>query len=74
LLPASGWSIERVQDVTREYAGSLRSLVRGIGRSTALAETLGAEGVEESIVYRKKQIDAIERGWLVREIFLATAG
>ena len=73
MLPASGWHLGRVQDVTREYAGSLRTLVRELGRSSAIAETLGADVVEESIVYRNQQIDAIERGWLVRETFLATA-
>lgn len=73
LLEQTGWLLDSATDVTCEYVGSLRALVRGFERSKAIVAELGAQAIGDSIRHRESQIDAIERGFLVRELFLATA-
>jgi len=73
LLRNTGWWIESVTDVTSDYLGSLRQMVRGIEKSSELVEALGQEAVAETIRHRKEQIDAVERGLLRREVYLAIA-
>jgi len=73
ILRHTGWRLDSVTDVTREYVDSLRALVRGFAGSKAIVAALGAEAIRESIRHRETQVDAIERGYLVREVFLATA-
>jgi len=73
LIEQTGWRLDSATDVTREYVGSLRALVRGFEGSKSIVAELGAHAIVESIRHRETQIDAIERGLLVREVFLATA-
>ena len=73
MLADTGWRLENLTDVTSDYLQSLRRLVREFEQSDALAEVLGREAITESIRHRESQIGVIERGLLVREVFLASA-
>ena len=73
MLSSTGWRVLKVRDVTIEYHESLCTLVKGFRESRALEAALGHDGVAESIGHRRSQIASIERGALVREVFLATA-
>jgi len=73
LLADTGWDVTNHDDVTADYARSLRRLVLGLNESDALVEALGEEAVVESIRHRQAQIDGVERGLLIREIFVVTA-
>ena len=52
---------------------SLGALINGLTESTELAEVLGPNIVRDAIAHRQEQIAVSEAGWLVREIFLASA-
>ncbi len=73
MLAGSGWRPVERRDVTGEYRQSLSLLLRGLARSRALRDALGKEAVTEALRHRQDQVEAIDAGLLVREVFLATA-
>jgi SAM-dependent methyltransferase len=73
LLAQSGWQLSERLDATSEHRTSLCALVEGLGKSAELSAALGRDAVEETIERREEQIEAIDAGLLVREIFLARA-
>jgi ubiquinone/menaquinone biosynthesis C-methylase UbiE len=73
MLSVSGWQLTERIDVTAEHKKSLSALINGFTESTELAEVLGPNIVRDAIAHRQQQIAAIDAGWLVREIFVASA-
>jgi hypothetical protein len=73
LLTESGWQLTERIDVTAEHKKSLGALINGFTKSTELVEALGPNIVRDAIAHRQEQIAASEAGWLVREIFFASA-
>jgi SAM-dependent methyltransferase len=73
LLDQTGWSLEARSDVTVEYRQSLAALVRAFDTDAELKDALGQEAVRDSRERRQEQVDSIDMGLLVREIFLVAA-
>ena len=73
LFSESGWRVIRHIDCTSEHRKSLGALVSAFEKSEALAAALGRDVVIEECERRLEQIDVIDAGLMVREIFLATA-
>jgi len=73
MLSESDWQLTERFDVTAEHKKSLSALINGFAESEALAEVLGANIVRDAIAHRQEQIAATDTGWLVREIFFASA-
>ena len=61
-------------DLTAEYRNALQRLTGGLetGREE-LQTVMGHDTFNESLEHRKDQIDAINRGLLVREMYIAQA-
>jgi SAM-dependent methyltransferase len=73
LLSQSGWQLSERLDVTAEHRASLCALVAGLAESVELSEALGREVLQETSGRRKEQIEAIDAGLLVREVFSSRA-
>ncbi len=74
LLEATGWKVLERTDLTEEYLSALQRLVNGLAAGTeTLQELMGAEQFADQLLRRRRQVDAIERGLLEREMFLARA-
>ncbi len=73
LLAESGWRVVERIDATSEHKRSLSALVKAFENSAELSDALGDDVVREAGKRRQEQIDVIDAGLLVREIFVATA-
>ncbi len=74
LLTAAGWCLERRETVSHEFLASLESLSTGLeAESELFATVMGPDVFEGQLEKRKRQAEAVRRGWLVREVFLASA-
>ncbi len=73
LLAQSGWQLVERLDSTPEHRTSLCALVEGLRESVELSEVLGRDAVEEAIARRTEQIETIDAGLLVREVFFSRA-
>jgi SAM-dependent methyltransferase len=73
LLEQTGWRVDARNDVTAEYRQSLVALVRAFDTDTELRAALGEDSTRNSRERRREQIDSIDAGLLIREIFLAVA-
>lgn len=75
LIRNAGWRVLERIDVTEEYVGSLRALVKGLTRlADALIEAIGPDEYDEIKQRREFQVDAHGRGLLRREIFVSATG
>jgi len=72
LLSESGWRVTKRIDCTSEHRASLSVLVSAFEKSDALSGVLGQDAVIEACERRLEQIDVIDAGLMVREIFLVT--
>jgi len=74
LLKASAWKLLRKTELTTEYRNALQRLTNGLetGREE-LQAVMGRETFKQNLQYRKDQITAIDRGLLVREMYVAQA-
>ncbi len=73
MLEQTGWRILDHGDVTTEYRRSLDTLATAFETSTELVEIVGEEAMSEARAHRTRQISAIDRGLLIREVFSAIA-
>ncbi len=73
LLAESGWRVVERIDATSEHKRSLSALVKAFDDSAELSDALGDDVVKEARKRRQEQIDVIDAGLLIREIFIATA-
>ena len=73
LLAQSGWQLGERWDATPEHRKSLCALVDGLRESVELSEALGRDAVEAALARREEQIETIDAGLLVREIFYSRA-
>jgi len=71
LLAASSWELLDKTDLTGEYVSALSRLTQGMKTEAQKLQTaLGPEEFERQLELRFRQISAIERGLLEREVFL----
>lgn len=71
LLDRSGWDVLETKDLTTDYLTATRKLLAGLEKDAGtLARVMGDEIYAEQLTRRRLQISAIERGLLVRELFL----
>ena len=71
MLRDSGWQVLEIRDVTEEYLQSLRTLVESmIAMQDAVTEALGIDEYQEQLERRQFQVVALDRGLLVREIYV----
>ncbi len=74
LLEASGWNLQARTDLTEDYLSALQRLVKGLeAGAETLPDVMGAEAYADELLRRRLQTDAIGRGLLEREMFLARA-
>ena len=73
LLDQTGWCLQARNDVTAEYRQSLVALVYAFDTDAELKDALGEETARDSRQRRQEQVDSIDAGLLVREIFIAVA-
>ncbi len=74
MLSASGWRLDRMDDLTAEYLASLRTMVRELERGAGtFRDVMGDVDFEEELIIRGRQVDAVDRGLLVRELYLCEA-
>jgi SAM-dependent methyltransferase len=74
LLLDSAWRLFEKTDLSNGYLAALRRLVSAFERESASLETLlGPEEYTSQLLHRRQQVDAIECGLLVREMYLVTA-
>jgi SAM-dependent methyltransferase len=73
LLSICGWRMTERVDVSDEYKSSLSALIEALDDSTELSVALGADVVREAGERRREQVDVINAGLLVRELFTAIA-
>jgi len=69
MVSQAGWQIDDRIDVTDAHRASLAALIQGMNNSKSLAEDLGDDAILEATARRQEQIDVIEAGLLVREIY-----
>ena len=75
LLKESDWAVLELIDVTAEYAASLRILVKNMAAmADAISAAIGMDEFLEQKQRRETQDAALDRGLLVREIYLTQAG
>lgn len=71
LLKSSAWQLLDKTDLTEDYLQALLRLVDGLeAGAEELQPVLGHDEFAEYLSHRRSQIDAIERGLLVREVYL----
>lgn len=74
LLAKSGWKTTSKSDLTNDYLLALRRLAKGLEDASAkLKKVLGSTEFDDQLLHRRQQISAIERGLLVREMYLVQA-
>jgi SAM-dependent methyltransferase len=73
MLEETGWRVDTRIDVTAGYRQSLGALIHAFDKDSELRDALGEATVRDSRERRQEQVDSIDTGLLVREIFLATA-
>jgi SAM-dependent methyltransferase len=74
LLDEGGWAVTSRTDLTDEYLAALKRLVSGLElNQKALEPVLGETEFKNQLQHRRDQINAVERGLLVRELFLTRA-
>lgn len=74
LLLASGWNQLETESLSAQYLQSLQRMVSGLESNAATFRELMEPGeFEETVQHRRHQADAVERGLLVRESYLAEA-
>ena len=73
LLANTSWRVFERTSVTDEYRRSLTKLAEAFDTNDELADVFGKEAMNEARDHRERQISAIDRGLLVREVFLAAA-
>ena len=74
LLKKANWHIESLIDVSREFQQSLRAFIGGMkNNSSAFEEIFGPEEFAKQCQRRQKQLTAVKRGLLRREVFVAVA-
>jgi SAM-dependent methyltransferase len=74
LLAKSAWKITSKSDLTNDYLLALQRLAEGLqAASVNLKKVLGPIEFNDQLVHRRQQISAIERGLLVRDMYLVQA-
>lgn len=74
LLAKSAWKITSKSDLTSDYLLALRRLAEGLEEASSnLKKILGPTEFDDQLRHRRQQISAIERGLLVREMYLVQA-
>jgi len=74
LLAAAGWQVLERVDVTTAYRNSLQRLVDGIHKNEIeLTELFGEQDLTSKREHREDQIELIDKGYMIRETFLAVA-
>lgn len=74
MLAVSGWQVLKKGGLTAAYLDALRRLYDAMKSSAkSLEPVFGGEGLDAQLQQRARQISAIERGLLVREMYLAKA-
>jgi ubiquinone/menaquinone biosynthesis C-methylase UbiE len=74
LLAAAGWRIDARDDATPEFARCMEVLLaEAAARRDALVALLGAADVAERLARRESTRDAVARGLLRRQLFVALA-
>ena len=72
LLGQTGWTILERQDVTQDFAASIRRQIRcDEERGSALEELLGVPEFAERLARRRSKLTVIEQGLQPRELFVA---
>jgi SAM-dependent methyltransferase len=71
MLNTAGWRILQRKSVTDDYLASLEKMVEGmLGGESELIALMGPGEFAESLQRRRHQVSAVDRGLLVREMFL----
>ena len=74
LLAKSGWKILSKSNLTNDYLLALRRLTEGLqAASVNLKKVLGPIEFNHQLEHRRQQVSAIERGLLVRDMYLVQA-
>ncbi len=74
LLDEGGWAVTSRTEISGEYLAALKRLVAGLDlNQKALKPVLGETEFNHQLQHRRDQISAVERGLLIRELFLARA-
>ena len=74
LLKASAWQVLEITDLCEDYLHALLRLVNGLEAGAEELETvMGTTEFSEYVSHRRSQIDAVQRGLLVRELYLVEA-
>jgi len=72
MLAASGWGVVERSSVTADYLAALRALCDAMQSDPGkLGKVFGRAEFEMQLQHRARQISAIERGLLIRELYLA---
>ena len=73
LLSQSGWQIDKRVDVTADYLSAINRFVDGLRSDQLNLETLmGKQEYKDQLKQRLHQIEALQQGMLVREMFLVS--
>jgi sarcosine/dimethylglycine N-methyltransferase len=74
LLERSGWRVTAREDVTAEFARTLKLSIDGLERrACAIEAALGSSEYEAKMKRRTEALRGVDQGLLVREIFVAVA-
>jgi SAM-dependent methyltransferase len=73
-LEATGWNLLEKTDLTDQYRESLHLFRKGLeSHEHTLREVMAAGDYEEQMIQRKQQVEAIEQGLMIREMYLVEA-
>ncbi len=73
LLGQTGWTLLERQDITQDFAASIRRQIRcDEEQESALEELLGVPEFAERMARRRSKLTVIEQGLQPRELFVAT--
>jgi hypothetical protein len=74
MLADTGWKLLQRDDLTPDYLETLQRMVAGLQEeSEPLLDLLGEEEFTGMLQRRRRQVGAVERGILLRELYLAEA-
>jgi SAM-dependent methyltransferase len=74
LLEQSGWEVLDRTDLSTEYLGALQRLLKGMrSREETLKVVMGREEFSDHISMRQRQVQALSKGLLEREVIHARA-
>ncbi len=74
MLRVTGWKLLHRESLNDEYLESLGRMVDGLqANADTFRELMSPGEFSETLAHRRRQVSAVERGLLIRELYLAQA-